>query len=107
VLEYQSVLGPDRALTIPYREAFEAEMLAYGPDYAGASLAAFVKLGREKGYRLVGCQSYGFNAFFVSEELGREVLPEVSARDCFRHPKLKFDMEARYPKVAGREWVEV
>lgn len=64
VLEYQDIWGPDKSVTIPYQPNFVAEFGEYGPDYCGASLSAFVKLGKEKGYRLVGCNKYGFNAFF-------------------------------------------
>ena len=67
VLEYQDILGPDRAWTVPYSDTFTASaysMTGCMPDFAGASLAAFVKLGHAKGYRLVGVNRLGFNAFF-------------------------------------------
>jgi hypothetical protein len=35
-------------------------------------------LGREKGYRLVGVQRLGFNAFFVREDIGAQLLPEIT-----------------------------
>jgi hypothetical protein len=66
--------------------------MSYDPEYrfdlaspprCGASLPAFVKLGRSKGYRLVGVQSLGFNAFFVRNDVGEDLLPEVSAHDCY------------------------
>ncbi|MDP9172445.1 MAG: hypothetical protein M3O30_01075 [Planctomycetota bacterium] len=37
--------------------------------YYGASLKAYEKLGTEYGYRLVGCDLTGTNAFFVREDL--------------------------------------
>jgi hypothetical protein len=81
VVEYQLLLGADRPLTVPYREDFVADLTA--PEYyCGATLAAFVKLGREKGYRLVGVERRGFNAFFVRAGVGEDVLPEVAVEDC-------------------------
>ena len=68
VLEYQDILGPDRAVTVPYADDFNAWVHPTTrdmPNFCGASLSAFVKLGRRKGYRLVGCNRYGYNAFFV------------------------------------------
>lgn len=35
----------------------------------GASLKAFERLGREKGYSLVGCDSTGVNAYFLRDDL--------------------------------------
>lgn len=84
VLEYANVWGPDEAVTAPYAADFS---WAASPDAPrGASLAAFVKLGREKGYRLVGCHRHGYNAFFVRNDLGANVFPEVSAASCMDNP---------------------
>jgi len=82
VLEFNSVLGPDERLTIPYDPEFRLDFTKL-PYKCGASLAAFAALGREKGYRLVGVQSLGFNAFFVRTGLGDGVLPERSPVECF------------------------
>jgi hypothetical protein len=107
VVEYQDIWGPDAAVTVPYRDDFRAEFGPYGPEYAGASLGAFVKLGRQKGYRLVGCERYGFNAFFVRRGLAEDVLPEIAPAECFKHPKVQHGMRHRLPNVRGREWQEV
>jgi hypothetical protein len=48
-----------------------------------SSLPAFAKLGREKGYRLVGTTSLGINAFFVRNDVGIGLLPELTPRQCF------------------------
>jgi len=66
VLEYQDILGPERSVTVPYSDDFAAaqhSMTGTSPNFAGASLAAFVKLGRRKGYRLVGVNRYGSMIF--------------------------------------------
>lgn len=68
VLEYQDIIGPDKALTMPYSDDFDASnypMTLGMPDFCGASLPAFVKLARKKGYRLVGCNRLYYNAFFI------------------------------------------
>jgi hypothetical protein len=107
VLEYQAVWGPDKAVTVPNRPDFRAEYVGHFGVYGGASLAAFVKLGREKGYRLVGCHRYGYNAFFVRNGLGEDVLPEVPASACFRHPFTAWAIKELLHKVMDQEWVEV
>jgi len=70
-------------------------------------LSAFVKLARERNLRLVGCQAYGTNAFFVRNGLGEDLLPEVPPSQCFTHPRARFGMEQRLPNVIGMDWVEV
>jgi len=129
VLEYNNTLGPDVSLTVPYVTDFKVEghrvsLLEYQARrivntfvrksiadrhmvHYGASLSAFVKLGKQKGYRLVGCERYGHNAFFVRSGLGEEILPEVSPSECFSHPFVKYMMEVRVQEIADKQWVEV
>jgi hypothetical protein len=92
ILEYQNAWGPDRRVTQRYVEDFRCENveLPAGLPRCGASLAAFVALGREKGYRLVGCERSCFNAIFIRQGIGEEYFPEVPASDCFDHPFAKW-----------------
>jgi hypothetical protein len=76
VVEYQDIIGPDKAITVPYDDNFDAYKFPTTrnmPNFCGASLAAFVKLANTKGYRLVGCNRYGFNAFFIKKPIRREI----------------------------------
>jgi hypothetical protein len=110
VLEYQDILGAERSWTVPYDDNFDASRFSKTnemPNFAGASLAAFVKLGRSKGYRLVGVNRYGFNAFFVRNGVGDDLIPEVAASDCFTHPKALWGLKERFPMVEKLPWVEV
>jgi hypothetical protein len=110
VLEYQDILGPERSWTVPYSDDFVSgrySMTDYMPNFAGASLRAFVKLGQSKGYRLVGINRYGFNAFFVRNDIGLDLLPEIDVQECFTHPKVLEGMRDRFPLVAKMPWVEV
>ncbi|MBW4481202.1 MAG: glycosyltransferase [Tildeniella torsiva UHER 1998/13D] len=105
MVEYQDILGGDRALTVPYKADFNR--FDTHPDFYGASLPAFVKLATAKGYRLVGCNQYGYNAFFVANGLGDELLPEVSVQSCLTHPKVLQGQKERLPAVEKLPWVEV
>ncbi len=110
VVEYQDILGPDRAWTVPYADDFSFRDYPQTdgmPNFAGASLSAFVKLGRKKGYRLVAVNRYGYNAFFVRNGLGDTELTEVDVRACFSHPKVVWGMQERFPTVQDLPWVEV
>ena len=81
VLEYQPIWGPDHAVTVPYQDDFALDF-TQTPYYCGASLAAFVQLAREKGYRLIGCNRQQFNAFFLRHDVGADIFPEVPAASC-------------------------
>jgi len=110
VVEYQDILGAERAVTVPYADDFDATrhpMTDGMPNYCGASLPAFVNLARSRGYRLVGCNRYGYNAFFVRDALAGDALPEVSVHECLRRPHSQRGMRERYPTVAHLPWVDV
>jgi len=83
VVKANSKFGGARAITVPYRP--DLSIPPDHPHYHGASLPAFVKLARRKGYRLVGSNRFGFNAFFVRADCGVDLLPEVSADSCRQH----------------------
>ena len=62
-----------------------------GSNYFGASLEALVKLGQEKGYRLVGCSFSGANAFFVRNEFaGDHFLDPATAEEHYEPPRYFF-----------------
>ena len=100
VLEFNNLWGPDEPMTVPYSADFRSS------GARGASLAAFVKLGREKGYRLVGAHRHGFNAFFIRDGLGEIILPEVSAASCLDNPFTRIVQSGRN-FLLERGWVRV
>jgi len=107
ILECNHLWGPGPSVTVPYSETFVCEYTQYGSDYAGASLGAFVKLGRKKGYRFVGTNATATNAFFVKQDIVSSWLPEVDIAMCFDHPRAQFGINVRLPKVKNKAWVEV
>lgn len=67
------------------------------PDYHGASAEAMIKLGRKKGYRLIGANNLGFNFIFLKNEEGIGEFPEVAFKEIMSHPAFSFgDLD---PKV--------
>ena len=93
VTEYNSALGPDRAVTVPYDPAFRRLEKHHSGLYWGASLAALESLARRKGYALVGGNHAGNNAFFVRRDVLGE-LPEVEVRDAWSPSRFR---ESRGP----------
>jgi hypothetical protein len=89
LLEFNFRWGPERAVTVPYRPDFRAPRDKH-PWGGGASLAAFARLGRERGYRLVGTHRLFFNAVFLRSDVGGDLFPEISTAEAFaRNPILR------------------
>jgi hypothetical protein len=82
VVEYNSLFGPDAAVTVPYRPDFERRCAHWSSLYYGASLAALHHLAGQKGFRLVGCNRAGVNAFFVRADVVGE-LPVLEPADAY------------------------
>lgn len=112
VAEYNCAWGPTESRTVPYRADFTNPPKEGVPKsenlYFGASLAAMTKLARSKGLRLVGTQRWGFNAFFVREGIGEDLLPEVSPVECFDTPVMRMVWSrSLLEELAVREWASV
>jgi len=103
VCETHNPIPPDKALTVPY----DPEFIFESENYRGASLAAMCKLGREKGYRLVGTHRFGFNAFFIKNGVREEFFPEVDVTACVQDPYSKLARKERWPQAKDRNWQEV
>lgn len=83
IIECQLAFGLEEKV-IPYREDFKEDVR--NSDNYGASSLALQKLGKQKGYRLVGANEYGNNLFFIKNGLAEVQLPEVSVESLLQHP---------------------
>jgi hypothetical protein len=100
VVEYSNLWPAGEARTLPMGTPPQG-------DFRGASLEAFVAVGREKGYRLVGAERYHFNAFFVRNDVGSELLPEVDVASCLTHPLAQHAQGERLAAVRAFPWETV
>ena len=92
-----------------YRPGYRLDVMKQ-PYRCGASLPAFVNLARAKGYRLIGVQSLGFNAFFMRNGVGEKLFPERSATECFEQNERLRGWEPGWLEtiLSGPEpWVDV
>jgi hypothetical protein len=72
IIEFNSVFGPDFAVTIPYSSDFNRTKSHYTNLYWGCSLKALCFLAGKKGYFFIGCNSSGNNAYFIrKDKIGR------------------------------------
>jgi hypothetical protein len=102
ILEINGVWGPHLSVTVPCRPDFRTDY-SKQPYYCGASLSAFVKVGRQKGYRLIGSQRFGFNAVFMRSDVGVDFFPGISTDEYWeRNPRLRTWDPNVVPSVANR-----
>ncbi|WP_242360157.1 hypothetical protein [Anaeromyxobacter sp. SG17] len=94
VVEFNSVFGAEHAVTVPYAERFERGRAHSSNLYFGASLPALCALADRKGYRFVGANSAGNDAFFVRADLA-EALPALTAREGWVESRFRESRDAR------------
>jgi hypothetical protein len=83
VIEYNAFFGSERSISVKYDPNFERSEKHPSGWYIGASLKALAKLGEQKGYALIGCESNGVNAFFVRKDLIKNRFIQMSPIDAF------------------------
>jgi len=103
VSEYNSLMGPERAITVPYDPKFVRSQAHWSRMYYGASLAALCHLADSKGFGLVGCNSAGNNAYFVKRDRMRE-LRELSPGEAYVESRFREREREDSPhRIRGRE----
>lgn len=110
VVEYNNNIPPDKSWTIPYSNSFDIRNDIHNKKdkiFYGASLLAFVKLAKKKGYRLIGCNWRNFNAFFMRKDIAKRAFPEVAVGDCFYNSLALENLSKRRGEVDKLPWVEV
>ena len=84
VIEHNSVFRSD----VEWIMSYNPNNIWNGSSYFGASLKSLEKLGNQKGYRLVGCDFTGVNAFFVRNDLvGDKFFEPFTAENHYEPPR--------------------
>jgi len=109
IVEYNSIFGIERAITVPYDKNFQRTRAHYSNLYFGASLKALHHLAKEKGYAFIGCNSAGNNAYFVRSDALNEVVTEVSLEEGYVRSKFREgrDQNGRLSHVTGAARLDV
>ncbi len=109
IMEYNSVFGKDRPITIPYDRDFIRTNAHYSNLYFGASLPALNYAASKKGYSLIGCNRAGNNAYFVKNSLLNDSIRELSVEDAFIESRFRGSRNKDYSLsyLAGKERYEM
>ena len=81
-IEYNGKFPPDYS----WKQEYNVKHVWDSSDWRGASLKSLVELGEQKGYKLVGTNISGVNAFFVQKELVKDLFVEPSTASSLYNP---------------------
>jgi hypothetical protein len=112
VVEYNSVYGPDRSMTIPYKDEFVFTKAHPTQLYYGVSIAAWRKLFLNHGYQFVTVDRKGVNAFFVDPAcFHADFLSQVKglpfAENAYQKRKFKVSFEKQFLLIADQVFENV
>ena len=112
VVEYNSVFGPDRSLTIEYQENFDYSKQDPTQLYYGVSLTAWKKFFEQRNYEFITVERNGVNAFFVDRgQFDDDFLNNVNAlefaENCFQRRKFRLGDEEQFKLIENRRFVDV
>jgi len=97
-IEYNPIFRPPMSLVVPYEPTHRWD----GTNYGGASLEALVRLGRTKGYRIVGCSFSGVNAFFVRDDLCEDhFIQPATAEEHYEPTRYFYAAQSGHPARLG------
>ncbi|MDH5561402.1 MAG: hypothetical protein OEY59_11185 [Deltaproteobacteria bacterium] len=89
ICEYNSLFGDQLEVVIPYRSDFIRSKAHVSNLYFGASIKAFIRLGKQKGYTFICTNSAGNNAFFVRDDLVNSKLSKLGLSKTFHKSKFR------------------
>ncbi|MBQ4403273.1 MAG: hypothetical protein II857_02570 [Selenomonadaceae bacterium] len=82
IVEYNAKFPPN----CDWKQAYNKSHIWNGSDWHGASLKAYELLGKRLGYQLVGTNLTGSNAFFVREDLSKDLFIEPATAENLYNP---------------------
>jgi hypothetical protein len=112
VVEYNSVFGPTRSMTIPYYEAFEFTKAHSTQLYYGVSIAAWRKFFSHYGYHFVSVDQKGVNAFFVDPvcfdvDFLKKINGNAFAENVYQYGKFKGSFEKQFSLIENQKFEEI
>jgi hypothetical protein len=110
VVEYNSVYGPERSMTIEYQPDFVFTKAHPTYLYYGVSISGWRKFFERYGYRFVTVDRNGVNGFFVAPEFFEEsFIDEVQglrfAENQYQYKKFKVSSEDQFALIADQKFI--
>ena len=97
ICEFNSILGDKKAISVPYYEKFNRYKFHKSNLAFGASLEAFKFLAKKKGYKFIGTNSNGVNAYFIKDKYYKFIKKRILSIRSFSS-KIKESRNKDYKK---------
>jgi len=112
VVEYNSVYGPERSLTVEYRDDFDFLLAHPTQLYYGVSIVGWRKFFESHGYHFVTVERNGVNAFFVDPTFfDSSFLNGIGglefAENRFQYSKFRMSSEKQFTLIANQKFVSI
>ena len=112
VVEYNSVFGHDRSITVEYRADFVFTKVHPTHLYYGVSISAWRIFFKRYGYRFVTVDQNGVNAFFVDPAcFDSTFLSGIKgiefAENQYQYKKFRVPSEEQFTRIADQKFVTV
>jgi hypothetical protein len=111
-VEYNSVYGPEKSLTILYEPEFVIDMHGDQYLYYGVSISAWRKFLESYGYRFVCVDSRGVNGYFLMPDRFDQTFVEALqglqfCENFYQMRKYKSSWEQQFESISHREFKEI
>lgn len=112
VVEFNSVYGPDRSVTVEYRDDFVFSSAHPTQLYYGVSIAGWRKFFESRGYHFVTVDRNGVNAFFVDPTFFDDVfLSGVNglgfSENRYQFRKFRMPSKEQFALIADQNFVSI
>jgi hypothetical protein len=110
VVEYNSVYGPERSMTIEYQPTFVFTKAHPTHLYYGVSISGWRKFFEQHGYRFVAVDRNGVNGFFVDPQFFDEsFLDNLCGLEFAENQYKKFRMssEEQFKLIADQRFIPI
>lgn len=112
VVEYNSVYGPEKSITIEYQADFDFSKSHPTQLYYGVSIAGWRKFFSQQGYRFVTVDRNGVNAFFVDPDCFDEsFIADINglnfAENQFQLRKFRMPSKEQFELIADQKFISI
>lgn len=112
VVEYNSVYGAERSLTVDYRDDFVFTSAHPTQLYYGVSIAGWRKFFESYGYRFVTVDRNGVNAFFVDPTyFDGSFLDDIKALEFaenrYQYRKFRVSSEKQFELIKNQKFISI
>lgn len=112
VVEYNSVFGPQRSITVEYRDDFDFAKAHPTQLYYGVSIRAWRDFFERRGYRFITVDQKGVNSFFVDPvcfdtRFLKNVRGLEFAENQFQFKKVRIPSEEQFRLIADQHFVSI